>query len=86
MQRQVDKTYGDRRKMAASTLPYSWGFAETLAYATLLDQNIGVRFTGQDVGRGTFSHRQATLHDQKNRRVYHASATYLARAASHRLV
>ena len=65
MQKQVEKTYEDRRKMAAGALPCNWGFAETLAYATLLDQNIGVRFTGQDVGRGTFSHRQATLHDQK---------------------
>ena len=65
MQKQVEKTYDDRRKMAAGALPCNWGFAETLAYATLLDQNVGVRFTGQDVGRGTFSHRQATLHDQK---------------------
>ena len=70
MQRQVEKTYEDRRKMAAGTLPCNWGFAETLAYATLLDQNIGVRFTGQDVGRGTFSHRQATLHDQKTGESY----------------
>ena len=70
MQRQVAKTYEDRRKMAAGTLPCNWGFAETLAYATLLDQNIGVRFTGQDVGRGTFSHRQATLHDQKTGESY----------------
>ena len=51
-------------------MPCNWGFAETLAYATLLDQNIGVRFTGQDVGRGTFSHRQATLHDQKTGESY----------------
>jgi len=70
MQKQVEKTYEDRRKMAAGALPCNWGFAETLAYATLLDQNIGVRFTGQDVGRGTFSHRQATLHDQKTGESY----------------
>ena len=50
MQKQVEKTYDDRRKMAAGALPCNWGFAETLAYATLLDQNVGVRFTGQDVG------------------------------------
>ncbi len=65
MQKQVEKTYDDRRKMSAGALPCNWGFAETLAYATLIDQNVGIRFTGQDVGRGTFSHRQATLHDQK---------------------
>ncbi len=70
MQKQVEKTYDDRRKMAAGTLPCNWGFAETLAYATLIDQQIGVRFTGQDVGRGTFSHRQATLHDQKTGEAY----------------
>ena len=70
MQKQVEKTYDDRRKMAAGTLPCNWGFAETLAYATLVDQQIGVRFTGQDVGRGTFSHRQATLHDQKTGEAY----------------
>ncbi|MDC1466911.1 2-oxoglutarate dehydrogenase E1 component [Litorivicinus sp.] len=70
MQKQVDKTYDDRRKMAAGTLPCNWGFAETLAYATLLDQDVGIRFTGQDVGRGTFSHRQATLHDQKTGEAY----------------
>ncbi len=70
MQKQVEKTYEDRRKMAAGALPCNWGFAETLAYATLLEQNIGVRFTGQDVGRGTFSHRQATLHNQKTGEPY----------------
>ena len=64
VQKQVAKTYDDRRKMAVGALPCNWGFAETLAYATLIDQNIGIRFSGQDVGRGTFSHRQATLHDQ----------------------
>ena len=77
MQRQVEKTYEDRRKMAAGALPCNWGFAETLAYATLIDQNIGVRFTGQDVGRGTFSHRQATLHDQKTGEPYTPSSILL---------
>ncbi len=66
VQRQVTKIYEDRRKMAAGALPLNWGMGETLAYATLLDQGQFVRLTGQDVGRGTFSHRHAVVHGQKD--------------------
>jgi len=66
VQRQVQKILEDRRKMAAGALPINWGFAETMAYATLLDEGYPVRLTGQDVGRGTFSHRHAVLHNQKD--------------------
>ncbi len=65
LQRQVSKIIEDRKKMAAGAMPGNWGFGETLAYATLLEQGYPVRLTGQDVGRGTFSHRHAVLHDQK---------------------
>lgn len=51
--------------MTAGAMPINWGYAEVVAYATILDQNYGVRLTGQDVARGTFSHRHAELHDQK---------------------
>ena len=66
LQRQVQKIYEDRRLMAAAATPVNWGFAELLAYATLLEEGHPVRLTGQDVGRGTFSHRHAVLHSQKD--------------------
>jgi 2-oxoglutarate dehydrogenase E1 component len=66
LQRQVEKIFEDRRKMTAGALPINWGYAETLAYATLLKQAHPVRITGQDVGRGTFSHRHAVAHNQKD--------------------
>ena len=66
VQRQVGKILDDRRKMAAGALPINWGFAETIAYGTLLKEGHPVRLTGQDVGRGTFSHRHAVLHNQKD--------------------
>jgi 2-oxoglutarate dehydrogenase E1 component len=64
VQRQVQKIYETRKKMAAGEVPCNWGFAETMAYATTLAEGFPIRFTGQDVGRGTFSHRHAVLHDQ----------------------
>ncbi|GGO80991.1 2-oxoglutarate dehydrogenase subunit E1 [Marinobacterium nitratireducens] len=70
VQRQVQKIYEDRRRMAAGAMEVNWGFAETMAYATLLAEGYPVRLTGQDVGRGTFSHRHAVLHDQKTARCY----------------
>lgn len=66
IQRQVEKIMEDRRRMAAGAMPINWGFAEVMAYATLVDQGHAVRITGQDVGRGTFSHRHAILHNQKD--------------------
>ncbi len=70
LQRQVAKILEDRRKMAAGAAPVNWGFAETLAYASLLQAGYPVRLTGQDVGRGTFSHRHAVLHNQKDESVH----------------
>ncbi len=70
IQRQVSKILEDRRKMAAGAMPVNWGMAETLAYASLLQAGYPVRLTGQDVGRGTFSHRHAVLHNQKENGVY----------------
>jgi 2-oxoglutarate dehydrogenase E1 component len=60
----VARIYADRRKMAAGAAPADWGFAETMAYASLLTEGYPVRLSGQDCGRGTFFHRHAVLHNQ----------------------
>ena len=70
LQRQVAKVLEDRQKMTAGAMPINWGYAENLAYATLLFEGHPVRITGQDVGRGTFSHRHAALHNQKDANTY----------------
>jgi len=70
LHRQVQRIVDDRRRMATGQLMLDWGFAETLAYATLLDQGYEVRITGQDSGRGTFFHRHAVGHDQSTGEAY----------------
>ncbi|MFT5320797.1 MAG: 2-oxoglutarate dehydrogenase E1 component [Pseudohongiellaceae bacterium] len=70
LNRQVKKLMDDRTRMARGEQSLDWGFAECLAYASLVDNNYKVRITGQDVGRGTFSHRHAVLHEQDTGRNY----------------
>lgn len=70
VQKQVSKILEDRRKMTAGALAINWGYAETMAYATLVAEGFPVRITGQDSGRGTFSHRHAVLHNQKDGTAY----------------
>jgi 2-oxoglutarate dehydrogenase E1 component len=66
----VAKIYEDRVKMAAGQQAMDWGFAENLAYATLVDEGFDLRLVGQDSGRGTFFHRHAVLHDQQSGHTY----------------
>jgi len=60
----VAKIVADRDRMAAGEIPMDWGFAELMAYGSLLREGYRVRLTGQDSGRGTFFHRHCVLHDQ----------------------
>jgi 2-oxoglutarate dehydrogenase E1 component len=68
LQPRVAQVMANRAKMIAGEMPLDWGAAETLAYASLLDEGTAVRISGQDSGRGTFFHRHAVLHDQNTGR------------------
>ena len=65
LQARVAQVYANRKKMIAGDMPLDWGCAETLAYASILEDGFSVRLCGQDSGRGTFFHRHSVLHDQK---------------------
>jgi len=60
----VAKIKNDRLKMSVGAKPIDWGFAEIMAYASLVDEGYNVRLSGQDCGRGTFFHRHAVFHNQ----------------------
>ena len=62
----IERVMKDRRKMADGEQPLDWGMAETLAYASMIDEGFQVRLCGQDAGRGTFFHRQARLLNQND--------------------
>jgi len=63
--RGVARVLDARQRMLDGELPLDWGMAETLAYATLLEEGFAIRLSGQDSGRGTFAHRHAVLHHQQ---------------------
>ena len=66
----VQKILENRRKMAAGAMAIDWGFAEIIAYASLVKEGFGIRLSGQDSGRGTFFHRHAVLYDQQDDKVF----------------
>jgi 2-oxoglutarate dehydrogenase E1 component len=60
----VEKVIADRAAMGRGEINVDWGMGETLAYASLVASGYAVRLSGEDCGRGTFTHRHAVLHDQ----------------------
>ena len=68
--KQIDKLLKERQDMFFGTKTLNWAAAELLAYGSLLLENKIVRLGGQDVQRGTFSHRHAVLHDAETSQPY----------------
>ncbi|WP_028024984.1 2-oxoglutarate dehydrogenase E1 component [Enterovibrio calviensis] len=66
----VNKLNNDRVAMVNGEKALDWGMAETLAYATIVDEGKRIRISGQDAGRGTFFHRHAVLHNQTDASTY----------------
>ena len=64
----VEKVVSDRAKMGRGELTLDWGMGEHLAFASLVANGYPVRLSGEDCGRGTFSHRHSVLHDQARER------------------
>ncbi|WP_339895891.1 2-oxoglutarate dehydrogenase E1 component [uncultured Algibacter sp.] len=64
--RKAERILEGRAKMVFETDTLDWGMAETLAYGSLMEEGYNVRISGQDVERGTFSHRHAILRDEKS--------------------
>jgi len=66
----VHKLLEQRREMGQGKRPVDWATAEALAFGSLLGEGTRIRFTGQDVRRGTFNQRHAVLHDMETGREY----------------
>jgi len=72
----VKKVYDDRAAMGRGDTPVDWGMGEHMAFASLVASGYPVRLSGEDCGRGTFTHRHAVIHDQ-NREKFD-TGTYVA--------
>ncbi len=64
--RTIKRLFKQRAEQAAGEQPLDWGFAEALAFSSLLDEGTSIRLTGQDSIRGTFSHRHAAITDSES--------------------
>jgi 2-oxoglutarate dehydrogenase E1 component len=72
----VKKVYDDRAAMGRGEIPVDWGMGEHMAFASLVASGYPVRLSGEDSGRGTFTHRHAVIHDQKREKW--DTGTYMA--------
>lgn len=68
--RKVDKLYNERQSMAESG-KFDWAMGELLAYGTLVEEGHPVRMSGQDIERGTFSHRHALVKSEDGQEEYY---------------
>ncbi len=77
----VEKVIADRAAMGRGEINMDWGMGEHLAFASLVASGYPVRLSGEDCGRGTFTHRHAVLHDQNRERWNEGTYTPLANVA-----
>jgi 2-oxoglutarate dehydrogenase E1 component len=78
----IAAVYQRRYEAVKSGNGLDWGNAEALAFASLLEEGVSVRLSGQDSRRGTFNHRHAVLHDQKNETTFMPLAGLAANGSS----
>ena len=77
----VKKVYADRAAMGRGELPVDWGMGEHMAFASLVASGYPVRLSGEDSGRGTFTHRHAVIHDQNREKFDEGTYTPLQNVA-----
>ncbi len=77
----VKKVYNDRAAMGRGEVPVDWGMGEHMAFASLVASGYPVRLSGEDCGRGTFTHRHAVIHDQNREKFDEGSYTPLEHVA-----
>jgi 2-oxoglutarate dehydrogenase E1 component len=68
--KQIEKVLEERKQIFEGEKPLNWSAGELLAYGSILNEGNTIRLTGQDVERGTFSHRHAVIHDSENNQTY----------------
>ena len=77
----VKKVYDDRASMGRGEINVDWGMGETMAYASLVASGYPIRLSGEDCGRGTFTHRHSVIHDQKREKFDEGTYTPLQNIA-----